>query len=264
MKTLITSLCVIICISFISISHFHWNNKTAPSSFVSAKDSIETESKAEIKNNKKTNISENLLEKTKNWPKNAQISFQESIENNNIYKIAIVGSPAMGGKHGWATNLKEELIQTYGESILQVQTFEYNKTSKGFIEEDHTEKIVNYDPDLILFEPFPLMDNGKVLVKDNHKNIEAFIEKLHKANKKVEIILQPAHPIYNATVYPTQIQDLKTFADENNITYLDHWSIWPDPNSEEIKDYLAEDQSEPSTKGHELWFNYLYQYFKAD
>ena len=77
------------------------------------------------------------------------------------------------------------------------------------------------------------------------------------------VLIQPPHPLYQATYYPVQVEALEQYAEDNGIPYLNHWEAWPDQDSEEIKDYLSEDASEPSAKGHQVWAEYLIDYFIA-
>ena len=59
------------------------------------------------------------------------------------------------------------------------------------------------------------------------------------------------------------MEELQQFAEDNDIPYLNHWEAWPDQDSEEIKEYITEDSSQPSVKGHEVWAEYMIDYFIA-
>ena len=119
-------------------------------------------------------------------------------------------------------------------------------------------------PDLILFEPFILKDNGEVGIDHSLENASAVIASVKESLPQTEVILQPPHPLYKANFYPKQVEELQQFAEDNGITYLNHWEAWPDKNSEEIKEYISEDASQPSAKGHQLWADYLIDYFIAE
>ncbi|MFK4998700.1 SGNH/GDSL hydrolase family protein [Bacillus sp. N9] len=207
-------------------------------------------------------IDRSVLEKTENWPETARQSFSASIEAGIPYHIAIVGSQALGGEEGWAAMLRDALEETYSKDLINVSIFEFgDKTSNQFLADGGDQLVADRSPDLVLFEPFTLNDNGRVAVSESHENIATFIEKVDDA----VVILQPTHPIYKATLYPGEVNDLKIFATEQKLPYIDHWEIWPDYKTEEIIDYLVRPkQSAPNEKGHKLWFSYLEKYFIHD
>ena len=146
---------------------------------------------------------------------------------------------------------------------MTVSTFSYDLTSIAYINEEKITEVMEEQPDLILFEPFTLKDNGKVGIDDSLENTSAVIASVKESLPQTEVILQPPHPLYNANFYPKQVEELQQFAEDNGITYLNHWEAWPDKNSEEIKEYISEDSSQPSSKGHQLWADYLTDYFIA-
>lgn len=265
MRTALTYLAVIACVVFLASGHFYWKEKTNVSAInkqeapvVSQNDNKRDEPKEEA-----VDYSD-LLELATNWPEEAQATFGETLEEGRTYKIAIVGSAALGKEaNGWSEMLKEELIQTFGESNLEVSLFEYSITSTEFIEDGYDKEVAALNPDLVLFEPFNLNDNtGWIPTETNHENILTFISALKDENSKAVLILQPPHPIVS-TEYPKQVGMLKTFADEQGIPYLDHWSEWPGTDDEQLRDYLISSQSGPNEKGHEIWYEFLKAIFIA-
>ncbi|MBS4206719.1 SGNH/GDSL hydrolase family protein [Bacillus sp. FJAT-50079] len=259
MKAFIATIAAIVCAIFLVFSYTYWKDQTTVSSF-SEKDSTSNQSpKAETSAKQ---IDPSLLEKTENWPESARQSLSASLEAGTPYHIAIVGSQALGGEDGWATRLKNEFEETFSKDLINVSIFEFaDQTSDQFIMDGGDQLVAESSPDLVLFEPFTLNDNGNVSVEKNHENIMTFLETV----KESVVILQPPHPIFNAQIYPGQVNDLHLFANEQNLPYIDHWEVWPDYMTEEIKDYIVEPkQSAPNEKGHELWFTYLKDYFIYD
>lgn len=203
-------------------------------------------------------------ELTANWPEKAQESYMKDLQTGTPYKLAIVGSPALGEEeNGWSRQVKEELENTYGGS-LDVTIYEYDSTSIKFVNGEPADEVLKAGPDLVLLEPFALSDNSNLVgSKDNHESIRIFNRRLKEQNEEAVLILQPTHPIAGATYYPKQIEELKTFAAEQDIPYLDHWTAWPEED-EALKDYVTESQDEPTEKGHKVWADYLLNYFIAD
>ena len=124
-------------------------------------------------------------------------------------------------------------------------------------------EVIEEQPDLVLFEPFTLKDNGVVAIDDSLENTSAVIAKIKESLPDTSDPAPPPHPLYHATYYPKQVEALQQFAEDNDIPYLNHWEAWPDQNSEEIKEYISEDSSQPSVKGHQVWADYLIDYFIA-
>ncbi|MGE8204697.1 SGNH/GDSL hydrolase family protein [Heyndrickxia sp. NPDC080065] len=267
MKIILPTVAAIICAIVLVMGNIHWKERTIVSSVAKDPDTVtdtETTSNQDESDNKET-ITPNMdLSYIKNWPTDAQDTFKKKMKQGEQFKIAIVGSQELGDDHGWANQLKNAMEETYGKEHLQVVTFSFDKTSNDFILEKRFNEVANEKADLVLFEPFVLNDNsGGIGVETNHDNILMVVNALKGKNEKTVIMLQPSNPIYNAINYPKQVEQLKDFAKENDFDYLDHWSAWPNPQTEEIMDYL-DNESNPSEKGHEVWFTFLKDYFIAE
>ncbi len=103
-----------------------------------------------------------LLPYTKNWPAESVATFKASVQNGKPFKIAFLGSNAQGeGKESWPQMVKTDLTETFDDHI-SVSTFSYDVTSTEFVEQDMQADLVKEQPDLVIFEPFTLKDNGEV------------------------------------------------------------------------------------------------------
>jgi hypothetical protein len=93
-----------------------------------------------------------------------------------------------------------------------------------FVENNKKQEVSTKKADLILFEPFLLNDNdGMVKIQDSLTHLSKIMKDVEKVNPDTTFLLQPSYPLYGATLYPKQVAELKKYAKENNITYLDHW-----------------------------------------
>lgn len=260
MRKFVTLLVVLATFLFLGAAHFYWKEKTSAST---PAPTIEKKETANVKEKTEKPIkvdSNDVLAAAANWPEEAQNDFKKAVEEGHPYKIAFVGSESVGKEDGgWSVMLQDALSKTYGDAI-EVGIFEYAERSDEFINSGHAEEVAEFKPDFVLFEPFTLNDNGNVEVEDNHENIKTFIS----AVKGAVVVLQPPHPIHGATFYPDQVGQLKDFANAEGLDYLDHWSAWPDQENEELRTYLKDKQSAPNEKGHEVWFEFLRDYFIAD
>ncbi|MEK3888445.1 SGNH/GDSL hydrolase family protein [Bacillus sp. FSL K6-3431] len=265
MRTALTYLAIIACGIFLVSGYLYWKEQTNNAVGTNEKAGpVVSNKESDEKKTTKTSADPNLLLMTGNWPEKAQETFEEAIDVGRTYKVAIVGSAALGkDNNGWSDMLKEELVAIYGKNNLEISIFEYPVRSDQFIAEGYDEEVAAYKPDLILFEPFNLNDNGNLGTSENHENIMSVIKTLEKANEKAVVILQPPHPVVS-TIYPSQVDELKDFAEEQELVYLDHWPNWPDTDDETLNDYLMDPASAPNEKGHELWFKFLKEYFISD
>jgi hypothetical protein len=267
MKNLSLLLLAILTVVFLILGNMYWQDRTDIStekvddSPVNETESVQKEKEPDTE----TDTASAFEEMTSKWPVNAREQFLQAVKSNETYKVAIVGSPSLGAESdGWSVQLQQELSETYGEQI-DVKLFEFDTTSTEFINGSMSEEVTGYQPDLVLFEPFTLNDNTVgVAPADTAYSVNAFLTDLQGANEDVTLMLQPGHPLYEAVYYPQQVDELKAFAEENNLTYLDHWTEWPESDDEALQEYLTDTQDVPSEKGHELWADYLKDYFISE
>ncbi|KAB7707387.1 hypothetical protein F9802_06445 [Bacillus aerolatus] len=235
-------------IVFLIAANVYWKERTTFSSASTAASTAPSDS---------TNNSQSVDDLTRKWPSAAREAFSQTREAGVPYKITIAGSSALGAEtNGWSTAVKKELDDTFGQAV-KVDIKEFDGTSLDFMESDVHEAIIQSAPDLILYESFLLKDNGVVDMNTHSELITTFNKELKSANEQAVLMLQPPHPIYNATFYPAQKEDLKKFAQDNSLRFIDHWNAWPDVKDEKTTELLSEDQSTPNEKGHKIWADYL-------
>ncbi|MGJ7922697.1 SGNH/GDSL hydrolase family protein [Neobacillus sp. LXY-4] len=254
MKTYLTIFYAIVCIIFIGASHYYWSEKTTV--LQAAEQNNDDLTKADSQKE----VIDELLPLAGNWPENSVERFKQTLTQNQPFKIVIAGSSALGGETGWAAQTKSRLLEAFGADHLTVEIKEYDLTSAEFIEEEKHVELASLKADMVLLEPFILKSNGEVGIEDTLSNLSVTIDTIREASPKAEIILQPSYPIFQASIYPAQVNKLKNYATEKQLTYLDHWSLWPDPNTEDIKSYLLPDQSAPNEEGHKVWCEYVSAY----
>jgi len=254
-------------IIFIIISIFgmmHWNTGIDA---ISNSDSVEkgtnsNEKLAPQSHASKEQSFESLKENIANLPDSIQHIFKEAYVNEEKVKLLIVGSPSIGANSdGWSVLVKDELEKIYGRDFVEVAIHEFDGTSSEFVESDVAEQIINEQADIILLESFSLEDNiGLVSVDSSLDNLETFLDTLKETNPKVGVIIQPPNPLHQARNYPKQVDTLQEFVEEKVIPYFNHWNNWPDPDGDEIQEYLNE-ESLPNEIGHELWAEAVLEYF---
>ena len=199
-----------------------------------------------------------------NLPKSVKEKLKKAEASGKPMKLLIVGSQATStDSKAWPEALKETLNHTYG-SLVETSVLEYkDETTLDFVRNQDYKDIIKEKPDVLLFEPFLLNDNGVVGITNTLDNLDVIMSHITEADKDLVTILQPSQPIYNATNYPKEAEALGEFAKTNGYEYVNHWSAWPDYMSEKILDYLVEKQRVPTAKGNKAWSSYLEEYFTA-
>lgn len=255
MKIWINILAVMVFIAAISAGKVYWNDKVSKQS-VSRPTKVEASSDA-------SNAEATWKEHAQNLPKSIKTKLQKAEQTKTPLKLVIVGSaPHEEVKATWGKLLKKKIEDTYGSSLIQVEVREYkDMTTLQFIKSDTYKEIAKGSPDVLLFEPFLLNDNGVVGIENTLDNVDIILTYLKHQNEQLVTILQPSAPVYKANNYPSDAKALEEFAKENDYEYINHWKAWPDYQSEKISAYLTQAPGQPNDKGEQLWAQYLEQYF---
>lgn len=258
MKVIFTAIWTIICLAVLFYGHFYWNERTA------VKVASEKQPAAPvIQEPKKVNQPnyDEILVKAQNWPEPVRQQFQQALEQKQPFKILFIGSTALGSQdQGMLKDVIQQLTAAYG-SNLSVAVHTYDVTSNEFVTKNDQLEIAAEKAQLIVYEPFLLNDNNKGSVEDTLNNLSKVIKDVKATNPNTTFILQPSYPLFNAKFYPMQVAKLKQYAEQNQITYLDHWTAWPDSKNPDLNNYLLPDASGPSNKGIQVWSEYLINYF---
>lgn len=279
MSKLLCIVSVLLCVGTIIAGNIHWKQKLS----ANAEMVIHTEGSAVSEENvmkkevpptedehklQDPNVEEKeneLYAYTRNLPKELQEKITKASSSGKPVHLVIYGSESTSNKKdGWPELLKNQLMAAYGEKVMKVTVIsEGDMTSIDVIRAKTYEKVSKQKPDIVLFEPFTLKDNsGKISTNNRFSSIDKMIRSWQQANKAVTILLQPPNPIYGATYYPKQVNDLKEFAKKHSFLYLDHWGSWPNLNDKKMNDYLTQ-SSMPNEKGNKIWAEYLIDYFVA-
>jgi len=259
MRTIFTFLLGMAAVAVLLAGYFHWHQRIEASTTHIASAAGAPESAAAT-SQAKTDDSD-LISYTRNWPKSAADRFQQTLKENKPFKILFVGSPAFGtDTTGAYPVVKKKLLDTFGAKHIEVNLKTYKTTTKQFVNANKQAEIASEKADFVIFEPFILLNNGEVLIEDTLANVSKIIADVQAKNPNTTFALQPSYPLYKAKIYPAQVAELKKYAAAHHITYLDHWTAWPNQTAPAFKEYLTPDQSAPSEKGYQVWSDYLIHY----
>lgn len=261
MKRLLSIFLAAICVIVLIAGQIHWKGKTAiPNKQEKAKEGKISETR-DIAEEQRF---EALLSFAANWPEEASTAFAQKLRKEEPYKIVFAGSEALGeGADSWPEIVAERMARTYGD-VFDFAFLSYDLTSTEFVEQNKVQDLIKEEADLILLEPFTLNDNGRVVIETSLENIERIIDAVLDAKQDTVFLLQPPQPIYNASWYLFQLENLQRFAEQSGIPYLNHWEAWPDTKDPAINQYLTTDRSALNEEGHKLWAEFLIDYFIAN
>jgi hypothetical protein len=257
MRAFFTSVLGLLCLVLLILGNLHWQKKIE----VTSNNSSPSANTSENENSEAFAHVDPVLDYTVDWSEEEKEHFQTALSENRPYHILIVGSEQMGdGESSWPALFEKEMAAAYGEGTITVEAVTYNETTAEFVESRKQVDMITNQADLIIWEPFILSDNAVVPIETTLENISSVINEVKESNPSTAFILQPPNPLYQPKLYKTQVEELKAYAEEHEISYLDHWTNWPDPTTEEIREYLNE-FNQPNDKGHLVWADFLVQRF---
>ncbi|WP_349408686.1 SGNH/GDSL hydrolase family protein [Pseudalkalibacillus sp. SCS-8] len=268
MKKFLYITTILLSVAAIIFGHIHWKNKIS-NTIVSANDEVSADENenqaAESTDNEDTEDEQqqrNIDELTKNLTDEAAAVVKAAVKAGESVEVAVIGSGAQKmGSNPWPGLVQAGLDEAYGEGVFLIQNHSFgDQFSIHARVEQRMYDIIEGKPDMVLLEPFLMNDNGDVNPEHSIGSVRILKRSFEDANEDIIFMVQPPHPIYQPTVYGTQVSMLQEYAEENGVTYLDHWENWPDTDDEEIKKYLVELEG-PNDEGNKLWAEYIINYF---
>jgi len=265
MQKLLTVLLGLAFIAVVIFGQTHWKQQIAASASKQPGSSTPVQEPAAADEQKADTSQTDLLKYTANWPAEALVTFKQALAENRPYQILFVGTEGFGTDTAGAyPAVKQKLVDTFGEKTVQVSLKSYKTTSTQFLSGSKQTEVADEAADLIILEPFILRNNGYVKIEKTIDDVTAIIEAIHKKNPSAVVLLQPSHPLFQAKYYPKEVDELKKYAEENQIPYLDHWTAWPDADAAAMKEYLNAGLSAPNDKGYQVWSDYLIHYLISE
>ena len=141
---------------------------------------------------------DSLIAYTKNWPAESVDTLKANLEAGQPFKIAILGSSALGeGEESWPEIVKASLNDAFAQNVT-VSTLTYDLTSLEFVNEDKVTEVIEEQPDLVLFEPFTLKDNGLVTIDDSLENASSTIAEIKESLPETRCPNPTATPIVSS------------------------------------------------------------------
>lgn len=252
MRNLLVFVLVAVSVGILFFCHSYWEEKTTFTSGMKT-----AEKNEDLTVDERGSGGDDYLGKAGKWPQSAKYRYEKLLLEEIPFQIVIAGSSSnMENERSWATLTKDAIKQAYGKTV-SVDLLSFAGNSAEF----DVENITGNKPDLVLLEPFLMADNSLGFI--SYDELSGWIDDIYSANKEATVILQAANPFYMPEKYQQQVNELMVFAEENNLVFLDHWEAWPDTDDDTISDYLT-NLYYPNELGHELWSDYLINYFISE
>lgn len=162
----------------------------------------------------------------------------------------------------WPDLLEQQLNEAYEKSMFQVSTVSVGGlTSLQVLGDRRYEEVLSLSPDIVIIEPFVWNNIGEVATHDTHIVLSMIMEAYEEADENFTIYVQPPHPVFGTHFYPLYVEQLKDYALENGYNYIDHWSDWPDVESDDLLLYVNQEHQMPTQEGHERWSSSIMKLF---
>lgn len=263
MKAIFTSILAIICFIVLVLGNVSWNEKikdAGANATANEESTAKDNTQSEKSNTKEKEQTSDLTGYISNWPEQSHEVFKQRLASGEPFKIVLAGSTEIeNDKFSLKEELQRSIEETFG-SAIELSSITFDVTSTEFIAEGNEQDLIDLNADMIIFEALTLMDNGEVVIEDSHENIAAIMQAVTDDNPNASFILQPPPPLFSANFYPKQVEELKKFAEGNNIEYLDYWSSFPAEESVDRALYFTESQDALNEDGYALWSGYVEDY----
>ncbi|MDV2684340.1 SGNH/GDSL hydrolase family protein [Alkalihalophilus lindianensis] len=163
----------------------------------------------------------------------------------------------------WPNIVTENLQQYLSPALLETTIIDAGADSSlEVLESDVLDDVIASQPDILVFEPFMLNNNGELLINDSLESLENMLSIIESELENTDIIIIPPNPLYKAVNYPTQVEELQQYVEENGYTYVNHWVAWPESEDEVLQEYLEDGL--PNEEGHQLWATYMTDFLTSE
>lgn len=176
-------------------------------------------------------------------------------------QMLIIGSSAIAD----AAERFATVIGDKYRGLIDIDSAVFDMTSARFVAEELEAGGINWGKgyDIVLYEPFTLHNNGKVVIENEHRDLLTVKVLAESYVADVSFLVTPPQPIYQAKYYLTQITALEKFTSKREIPYITHWHNWPDTDSADLLAYMDEART-PTEIGITAWSDALIQYFTGE
>lgn len=261
----------ILSIAILIVSYLSWTNKlemikseatTAETqNSIGSKDTTNKQEAIESEDSVAFELqSEELAQVMENTDESVKELLQKRFDAGEKVQMLIVGSAVLDfGEPSYGSVLVDTIEKAY-KGFIEPTKYSFDMTSQQFIDEKLDEIDWQAGYDFVLFEPFTLTNSGNIGPDVEQEHIQLFMDQVKSNVEDAVIVLQPSYPLYRTINYKPAIDSLQQFAVDHNIPYINHWEQWPDPDDEELLQYLTKEKN-PTQEGVTIWSNVLTKYF---
>jgi hypothetical protein len=189
------------------------------------------------------------------------------LNSDEVLSITAFGSTSITNaenpSRSWPLLLEEKLSDLADVPEIETTIVDVERlTSRDVLNSEFINEVIDSKPDVLLFEPFILNDNGNLPMDVSLQALEGMLEQIQEELPDTALILMPANPLPGANFYLKQIEELESFAKENDYLYAYHWLGWPSTEDGELEDYIA--NGRPNEAGHALWAEAMLEFLTKE
>lgn len=259
--------------AIIVIGHSHWksvinqNAKKAQAQVenLNTNDDIvqtKTDSTKTNTSNKKETLKEsnmNIDDLTKLLPDDVKSKLVNAYNQHKQVNMVLAGGQAI---NGLSQLLQTQLNAAYGNDFIKVtENVLKDKTTLEVYQNALLSNVVANKPDIILFTPMLVNDQGKVSTRDS-SNVPVLLgENVKETAPDTVFMIEPTNPVTFNTATNDRIDAVKTAAEDAGFDYIDHFDAWP--TGSDLEADLDQTGKYPNAKGLKLWADFLTGYFTS-
>ncbi|MBM7702261.1 SGNH/GDSL hydrolase family protein [Metabacillus iocasae] len=255
MKVIVNVAAIATCLTVFVVGHQHWKEKievhaAQSKTSVVMKQPVTAEEEAV-----------DVMRYTKNLPPFFVKKIEQAIQANKPLSFVIAGPHATTEEGSWAVMVKQFIEETYGKEVFTVHIHSLTgETSANILAKSALSTLEQYEPDVVLYEPPTLLDNGLIGIHNTVKNTNEMMQQLKQLPSAPALLVQPSQPLAQASVYPNEVTLVKEVIDQHGVYYVDHWKTWPE--GEALSAYVSV-EGVLSEKGHAQWASFYKAFFKG-
>ncbi|MTT31546.1 hypothetical protein GMB86_05895 [Terrilactibacillus sp. BCM23-1] len=184
-------------------------------------------------------------------------------ENKEVQIMMIVGSDGTGV----AEQLQTQLNKSYGFDLFKVNEENVGQSSSLDFYNKQLDSLLslkkNDQPDVVIYTPLIYNDDHKVSTEDTEAVMSLVNENFKEKYSQLIFLVQPPNYSAKFDYLNDRIDNVKTYAKDQGITYLDYLTEWPKKAKARSK-LTTKDGHTPNDQGKKVWTTYLTNYFTSE
>jgi hypothetical protein len=268
-KNIVLVITVILFLVIFVFGHMHWKNeiaqnaKKAEAQVEKINDSDAAQNKnddAKVTKRESTDATSNDFETlTQFLPDAVKNKILQAHDQQKQVQVVLAGGKEISGL---ASLLQAGLDTSYGKDFFKVTETNFDDQNSLTVYQGKLyTKLLDTNPDIIIFTSLLIHDLGKVSTSDTARVPVLIGNRIHETSPSTVFMIEPPNPVTFNDAINERVGDIKTEAGNAGIDYIDHLSSWP--SSGDLAADLDSQGKYPNAQGLKVWADYLTGYFTS-